>query len=203
MDRVALEIEHAISLRPEFPTARDHDVRRAAKILVLNGILSISELRATPKRNRDFLIEDLRKNGYTYPQLKFLLQLCDVFPSLTRNPTGNQKIEIEEVCIPREIQAYKPDLSGLSSLWRPDQAMVNFFSNETARAAAVVPAFVPYPNPDLTKKPWIPNETPIGSLYRVLPFYLRIYAENLYFNPIFLLQSRRKRSGYGKPRCAG
>ena len=135
-----------------------------------NGILPLSELRQTPKRNRDFLIEDLRKNGYTYPQLEFLLQLFDVFPSLTRNPAGNQRVEIEEVCIPRELSSYKPDLSGLSSLWRPDQAMVNISPNETAREADVIPAYVPYPNPDLAKKPWIPNETPIGSFYRAFSF---------------------------------
>ena len=90
MDRVSLEIERAIALRPEFIHSLDYDTRRASRILVLNGTLSMSELRQTPKRNRDFLIEDLRKNGYTYPQLEFSLRLFGVFPSLTRNPAGNQ-----------------------------------------------------------------------------------------------------------------
>ena len=63
IDRATQEIDNAIALRPEFLHARENDTRRAARIFVTNGILSLSELRQTPKRNRDFLIEDLRKTG--------------------------------------------------------------------------------------------------------------------------------------------
>ena len=78
---------------------------------------------------------------------------------MKRNPTGNQRIEIEEVCIPRELKAYEPGLSGLSSLWHPDQAMVGVFTNEIACAAAVVLDFAPYPAPDFPKEHWMLNET--------------------------------------------
>lgn len=40
--------------------------------------------------------------------------------------------------------------------------MVNVFTNDIAREADVVPAYAPYPVPDLSNGPWIPNETSIG-----------------------------------------
>ena len=63
LDRLFNEIQSSISLRPEFSYVQASDVRRASRILAKNGMLSISDLRATPKRNRDFLIEGLRKAG--------------------------------------------------------------------------------------------------------------------------------------------
>ena len=136
-----------------------YEVRRAARALVPNGILSLNDIRITPKRNRGFPIEDLRRIGYTYPQLRFLLLLIfDTFPPIPKNGPNNQRVEIEEVCIPRVLREYAPNLSGLSVLWRPDQSTMNFFSQETARAASTVPPFTPYPVLDLSKKPWVPAE---------------------------------------------
>ena len=152
------EIEFGISMRTEFENAQGYDVRRAARLLVFNGINSLNELRNTPKRNRGYLIEDLRKTGYTYMQLRFLLQIFDTFLPVARNVSNNQRVEIEEICIPRVLKDYAPNLSGLSNLWRPDQAMVNVFTQEIARASSVIPPFTPYPHPDITQKPWVPNE---------------------------------------------
>ena len=59
------EIEFGISMRPEFSTAQGYDIRRAARLLVFNGINSLNELRNTPRRNRDYLMEDLRRAGYS------------------------------------------------------------------------------------------------------------------------------------------
>ena len=149
--RVTLEIEQAIAPRPEFTNARDNDTRRAARIFATSGILSLSELRQTPKTKSRFPHRWSSEERVYLPSVGVCSSTVWRFPSLTRKPSGNQEIEIEDVCIPREIRSYKPDLSDLSSLWRPDQAMVNISPNETARAAAVAPAYVPYPNPDLAK----------------------------------------------------
>ena len=86
-----------------------------------------------------------------------------MLPSLPRHPTGNKRVEIEDFCIPRELRSYAPNLSILSSLWGPAQAMVNLFTNEIAREADVVPAYFPYTVPDLPKGYWAPNETSLGN----------------------------------------
>ena len=151
------EVERDVSPRTEFASIRIEDIRLSERLLAINGISTIGELRCAPKRNRDYLIDDIRKNGYSYLNIRFLLRICDTFPPAPKNAPGNQRIEIEEVCIRRVLLDYAPKLSGLSALRMPEQAMVNAFSDETDRDAGVTPPFIPYPRPDLTKKPRIPT----------------------------------------------
>ena len=160
LNSLSNDIASAIAMRPDFALIGEQDVIRASRILARNGIISMIELRPTPKRNRDCLVEDLRKNGYEYLQIKFLLlRLFDVSPPIHRNAAGpNQRVDIEEVCIPRVLGNYRPSLAGLSARWRPGQSMANYFSAETYRASCIAPAYVPYPVPDLTKRPWAPND---------------------------------------------
>ena len=65
MELLMKEIENAVSLRTEFSTMEAVDIRRAARILVSNGIPTLGEFRITPRRNRDYLMEDLRRAGYS------------------------------------------------------------------------------------------------------------------------------------------
>ena len=82
--------------------------------------------------------------------------MFDAFPCDPKNMSGAAKIDIEEVCIPRELRTYKFDLALLSSIWRPVQAMVNLVTSELTRASSTVPAYRAYVIPDLSKRPWVP-----------------------------------------------
>ena len=77
---------------------------------------------------------------------------------MPKNLPNSQRVEIEEVCIPRALLDYAPNLSGLSALWRPGRAAINTFPQETARAPSAIPLFTPFTRPDLSKKPWVPIE---------------------------------------------
>ena len=61
--RLVREIESAIALRPEFSYVQSGGARNASGIFFRNGMLKLPDLRSTPRRNRDFLIEGLRKTG--------------------------------------------------------------------------------------------------------------------------------------------
>ena len=74
------EIENGVSERVEFSTSNGYDVRRAARLLAFNGIALLSELRIAPRRNRGYLIGDMRKTC-TYQQIRFSLQIFDTPPS--------------------------------------------------------------------------------------------------------------------------
>ena len=47
------EINSAIAMRQDFVGSTDREIKKAAQILSTNGILSLHDLRLTPKRNRD------------------------------------------------------------------------------------------------------------------------------------------------------
>ena len=60
---------------------------KTARILVTDGIITTNELRVTPKRNRDFLVDDMRKNGYAYMHIRYTIRLFVVFPiSIVHQP---------------------------------------------------------------------------------------------------------------------
>ena len=107
---LAMEIEASIAMRSDFTRTRDDEILSTAESLISNGIESMTELKITPKRNRDYLIEDLRRNGIAYVKIRFLLQLFDAFPCAPKNVSGATKIDIEEICIPRELRKFKIDL---------------------------------------------------------------------------------------------
>ena len=143
--------------------ANDQDVRRAARILVVRGIQTMRGFRLTPSCERGYLVEELKKTGYAYLQLRVAHQLFDP-PEAPRNETGNRRVEIEEVRIRLALKSYTPSLPGLSALWRHGQCVANFPTADTARAASVVPEYVDYPAPDITKKPRIPSDRAHGRL---------------------------------------
>ena len=60
-------------------------MRRTARILVTNGIETMTDIMATSNRHRGYLVEDMRKNGYSYMHIRLAMQLFGVDASADRN----------------------------------------------------------------------------------------------------------------------
>ena len=127
-------------MRDDFARASDEEILRTSSTLVENGIETMSELKSTPKRNRGYLIEGLRRIGADYVRRRFLHQLFDACPRAPKNVSGLARIDIEEVCIPKELRSYKIDFPKISADWRPEQAAVNLVTSEMALSASAIHA---------------------------------------------------------------
>ena len=94
MGGLATEIESAISARPDFESTRGNGIRRTSRIWGNNAVVSVLELRDTPKRDRDPRVDDMRGNEYAYIQTRVTPRLSDVFGATPNIATGRRSIEI-------------------------------------------------------------------------------------------------------------
>ena len=97
MELLMKEIENAVSLRTEFSTMEAVDIRRAARILVSNGIPTLGELRITPRRSRVYLAGGACKDGYPYPHMRFFIHLFDTLRPVPKNAPHGRRIEVDDV----------------------------------------------------------------------------------------------------------
>ena len=120
-------------MRPDFASTNNNEIRRTDRFLVTNGVRAMIELRATRKRNRDYLIGDLRKSGYAYLDMRSVFPLFDAPPPTMRNQLGESSYRDRRGMHSTEIGIVRPALFGSSVRWRPGRSMVNFYTQETAK----------------------------------------------------------------------
>ena len=137
-ERLMAEIENDVAPRAEFASAWLGNICRSARILALNGIPALGNMRRAPRRGRDFLDDGIRKAGYSYINIHFAPRILEpprpTPPHVPKNVPGNRRIDIEEVRTPR--------VTGLSSVWRPGRAAINTFSvGDTPARALHTPGF--------------------------------------------------------------
>ena len=145
-----LELARAHSKFESFPGDR---IAASATLLVRYGLDSLGAFRTTDEISRRYLFEDLRKTEQlNFLQLSFLLKLARHI--LPRDQKLSEKnMRFTDLDIPRELAAYHPVLSNLSSMLLPDQEMANFTQKEIAIAAAKDPPYVPFWPRSFLKRP--------------------------------------------------
>ena len=130
VDSLRLEIEQAITMRPDFVQFDKTDIPHKSILLARYKVDSMEELRNAKNRNRDFATDDLRRNlDIDYAHYKMLLGLFDPFPPLLRNRCYAGFIE--EIPIPRNLSSYKIDFLGPMVLYAPIEIQSMRFQNKS------------------------------------------------------------------------
>ena len=79
-ERLMAEIENDVAPRAEFASAWLGNICRSARILALNGIPALGNMRRAPRRGRDFLDDGIRKAGYSYINIHFAPRILEPPP---------------------------------------------------------------------------------------------------------------------------
>ena len=103
------------------------------------------------------MLEDLRSAGCSARQLQLFTALFHAFPPPAQKQTGRKGECYAECITPKLLPLFKADISGISHLLAPDQAMVNEVSKQLAEGAACTPAYVPFVTANLADPPWKPQ----------------------------------------------
>ena len=97
----------------------------------------------------------MRKSGYQFDDLKFTIDIFELFPPPRRNTGTNQRTLFEDVRIPLSLRNSHIHFSLVSDPIRPDRSTTNAISQEMANAANSNPVSIPYVHVDYFKRPWI------------------------------------------------
>ena len=136
------EILSLIKGREDFGKFTEEDIIDSAENLFLCGISSIDELKKSRQVNRTFMLEDLRGKGFSASDLELILALFHTYPVQVRDKTS-KKLQ-EELHIPTLMAKLTGDLSSLSPLIAPDQAIVNEITRQLQEGDSCVPRFKPF-----------------------------------------------------------
>ena len=147
------------ALAPNSQLFPDGRIKASSTLLVRYGLATLGVFRTTDGISRRYLFGDLRKTEQlNFSQLSFLLKLARHVPPNDQKLSGGN-IRFAELDIPRELAAYRPQLSNISSFIPPEHEMANWVQKEIAMASAKDPPYAPYLNPKLFEPPWVPIDT--------------------------------------------
>ena len=162
IDEFTREITSYLDSRSDFDDISKNEISLTARLLDLNGIRRLSDLKRLKELQRKHLIDDLRADKFRVKDYKLISDLFDIIPPVARNNrtqalNTSKHINFEEICIEAEVKKLKFDFSSPRGFLLPDQDMCNKISDQIARAQAVNPPYTPYPSADLSLVPWIPD----------------------------------------------
>ena len=147
------ELLQLIKTREDFDKFPEDSLIDTSAYLFDSGLNSLDELKKCRPVNRTFILEDLRHQGRSARELDFLLSLFHTFPAPVRNPNNKKSLQ-EELRIPTLMKDFPAQLSGLSTLLAPDQAMVNDITRQLNEGESCVPRFYPFATAQLHSDPW-------------------------------------------------
>ena len=150
------DIWNALRGRIEFAHYNDDDVYRAAKYFWRCGLSSVGDLSQSRALNRNFTLEDIRAAGCAALHLACSTSLLHLFPAPTTRSTKKGGAYTERIA-PLTLRNFSADLSGLSRLLVPDQAMANDISRHLADGSSCYPAYTPFATENLAGDPWGPK----------------------------------------------
>ena len=94
--------------------------------------------------------------NYSARNLGLFTVLMVLFPPPSQAHTG-KKAQYVECCIPKLMAQYSANLSQLSPLLSPDQAMVNDVIRQLSEGESCSPAYTPFVIANLAEDPWKPQ----------------------------------------------
>ena len=157
LDALVVELTEELRGRERFERLKPHQLVLISTLFVRYGFFCIKDIKRTQEKARNCFVDDLRrKESVNFLLVRYILAVFDhLTPENIRNNKGKKDPFIEEICIPSRMSSFTWDMSGLASIFLPDQEMANAISLEIARANNTVPSYNPYIIPTLADKPWV------------------------------------------------